>query len=360
MTLKKEILFEKSFNSCTECRACEKTCSIFQALKNYSPLDKLKAAKRIFESDEKPSNWEEVFLCTKCEACQEVCPEGVPIIDIIDKARGTCVEKWGIQYPRQESLIKNILDHGNPFGIKSSRTAWLEERLPKSSKTLFHVGCMISYYFSSVGSSLVKLLKKLNVDFTIAEDEFCCGFFVFNTGDHETAKKIIEKNNLKFEKYDKIITACTGCYYFLKQKYPIKDKVVHVSEVIWEHLKDKSLKEHALSGSDVTYHDSCHVVRPFGLIETPRKILKKMQYNIVEPTYSKGETMCCGADGGMRIINPSLALEIAAWRLDEINSIANVVFTACPFCIHHFREVVNKKTMPLEVKDLYIELEKLL
>ncbi len=340
---------------CNFCKSCEETCAIFLQLGKAGPYEKLAAVKDIISKKEKPSNWEAVFLCTKCEACDNTCPLEIPITKIIDFGRETCVKKWGIQYPRQETIIENILKFGNPFGKQESRTYWLKDKINAKSKTLLHLGCMISYPLSSMGQSMVKILKKLEVDFTISPNERCCGYFIFNTGNHETAGEIIAQNLKEFNKYERIITACAGCYTFLKEHYPLKNQLKHVIEVIFDEIKEKELNI-KLQKKSAIFQDSCHIARPHGIVEIPRKILRKMGVELLE--FNKA--LCCGADGGMRIINPSIALELGKRRLLEAREKSNVLFTLCPFCIHNFREAAQTFNIDISIKSIFEILEHLI
>ena len=345
--------------NCLNCKACEEVCTIYKVLGKYPPQEKLEVAAQLLESDTKPEKWETVFFCTKCEACEEFCPQHISISKIIDESRNIIVKKWGIQYPRQSKLINNIFIHGNPFGKTEFRFDWVED-YPKESKNLLHLGCMLSFPLRNIGKSLINVLNKLKIDYTISQDEWCCGYFVFNTGDHESARKIIENNKKLFEQYDQIITACAGCYTFIKQKYGMKVPVRHVIELIDEKLNKDEIDLSKLTERDVVFHDSCHLARPYGLVEEPRSVMQKMGLDLHEFDFTKKKTICCGADGGMRIINPEFAKTIAKYRLEKAKEKANTLLTLCPFCLHNFRECSEKYGIEITIGDLFKELEKIL
>ena len=111
--LKKSVdILTDQIKRCTFCKECEKDCSIFLVTGKFAPYEKLQSVFDILKSNTKPLNWEAVFLCTKCEACDVSCPEGIPVTEIIDLGRSICVEKWGIQYPRQKSVAESIFKFG--------------------------------------------------------------------------------------------------------------------------------------------------------------------------------------------------------------------------------------------------------
>ncbi len=350
---------EEELDKCTKCKLCEEVCSIFLFTKKFTPYDKLKVVKEIFQNSQKPDNWETVFLCTKCEACDYICPEKIPLTKIVDEGRKTCVEKWGIQYPRQKVITQNILDTGNPFANSESRTAWLDKELAKKSKNLLHLGCMISYTNSKMGKSIINVLEKLGVDFTISPEEFCCGYFVYNTGNHKVAKQIIERNSIEFKKYEQIITACAGCYTFIKEHYDLNNQLKHVIEIIFEKIQNKKI-DPSIKRKLAIFLDSCHLTRPHGIIEPPRVILEKMGYELKEFDLTKEKGLCCGADGGMRIIKIDFALEMGKNRLEKAIEKSNTIFTLCPFCIHNLKEAAQTFAIDIQIKDIFEELDKIL
>ncbi|MHA1264479.1 MAG: (Fe-S)-binding protein [Candidatus Helarchaeota archaeon] len=349
---------ERTLAKCTLCKICEKGCSIFLATGKYPPYEKLQMVKELIQSDStlKPLNWEAVFFCTKCEICEDQCPENLPIIKIIDLGRKLCVDRWGIQYPRQQELIEKILSYGNPFGSSESRIDWLPESLSKSnSKTLVHLGCMFSYPLRSMAKPILEILKKLNLDFTISTNETCCGYFIYNTGDHDTAQKLIAKNRKQFEQFDRIITLCCGCYTFLKAHYALKVPITHVVEVIAREIRRLNLKNTSEKQS-IVFQDSCHIARPYRITDIPRKIIRQMGFEVVEFDLP----LCCGADGGMRIINPELALKVGEMRLLEAKETAATLTTLCPFCFAHFKDTAEKKNIKIEITSLFELIAKLL
>ncbi len=341
--------------NCKLCRSCEESCSIFLTLKKYAPHEKLEIVKNLAVSSEKPLNWESVFFCTKCEACDVCCTEEIPITKIIDIGRSLCLEKWGVQYSRQKDITTNIFKFGNPFGREESRTEWINDDLCNDSSTLLHLGCMISYPLQTMGQSIINILKKLKIDFRISPNEGCCGYFIYNTGNHEAARQVIKQNMKEFMRYESIIAACAGCYTFLKDHYPLKTQLKHVVEVIFEKIEELNLN---LDSEEKTaiFQDSCHISRLHGIVKPPRKLLEAMKIKL----YEFDKALCCGADGGMRIINPTLALEIGKNRLLEAKEKSDLLLTLCPFCIHNFRDAAQTYDIDIQIGSLFEILEELI
>jgi len=373
----KQAKVANSLEKCIECHNCEEFCSIYYYTREYSVLEKLDVLEQLHENQ--PVNEGQIntiFFCTKCEACQEACPQDIPLMELFDWGRAQIFSRYGARNTKQARLIQNILESGNPFGSKESRLEGISEDLiegkvlDKSDSTdgttLLHLGCMLGYRLHSMRDDIIEILNILNINYKILANEQCCGYFIFNTGDHNSAKVAIERNTDLFEQFDRIICACAGCFIFFKENYPHPEKFIHIIEVInnkFETLHQSgaiSKKKKQDESKAISFHDSCHLTRPFGITEPPRRILDLLGYSLNEFEYSKKRGLCCGADGGMRITNPDLAVYIGKERVKEALDIgSNSLMTLCPFCIFNFREA-SKDLKQLKIQSLYTEILKYL
>lgn len=357
--------------NCIECRKCEENCSIFIATGKDGPIEKLKILDLLRNDVEITDDQiQTVFNCTKCEACQNSCPQEIPLIKLYDWARHEIHAKYGLRNPKQSILIQNIVNTGNPFGHEDSRLEgvsreFLKEKMEyefkkSETRTLLHLGCMLGYRLHSMRDDVLAIFNLLNIDYTLLRDEQCCGYFVWNTGDHETAEEIIEQNAKVFDQYDKIICACAGCYTFFKENYPNNEKFHHCIQIIDEELKKLqdngnliSNKNEEFSKKSIVFHDSCHLTRPHGVVEPPRRTLKTMEIDFKNYPHAGMDNLCCGADGGLRIVNPKLAVKIGRDRVNEaIELDCDTILTLCPFCIFNFRDAASEEEI-VDVESLY-------
>lgn len=342
---------------CTGCGLCSDVCSMSLTLGGkFSPEKKLISCEMVINGNYKPSDIKSIFQCTKCRACEEVCPEDIKITDIIDDARGKYVSEKGVKFGGQRELIKNTLQYGTPFGIAGSRISFPKEQYSDKSDTLLFIGCYSSYVSKDIAAAGFNIIKKLDIEFTIlGKEEPCCGYFIYNTGDHKTAKRIIEKNERIFKEKDikRIITLCPGCTRFLTTKYDMDVEVIHISKVISAVMKDRNIpfKRHS---EMVAFHDACNIGRSLGIYQEPRNMIIALGYKLVEMELSKERAICCGADGGMKIVFPGLSIEIGKIRLNGLAKGCNKLFTICPFCLSNLREASNKYKMGIEILNLLV------
>ncbi|MHA2295866.1 MAG: (Fe-S)-binding protein [Candidatus Hodarchaeales archaeon] len=215
---------------------------------------------------------------------------------------------------------------------------------------LFH-GCINRHVTPQVSEATIKILKEANVDFKSLDKETCCGFILYENGQHDAALEVMKKNSETFSKHDidTILTSCPTCAYIFKVHYPeylpdFNYKVVHVTELLAKAIEEKKLIVQKKSGVTITYHDPCHLLRGLDITEEPRKVLNAiLDKKIVEMEHSRDASKCCGAGSGMRLSFSRVARAFAQNRISEAEKTgAEVLVTACPTCMLHLQENAKK------------------
>lgn len=208
---------------------------------------------------------------------------------------------------------------------------------------IYFRGCTAREKETKIADATEKLLKLANIDYTVLDDESCCGSVLLRTGFHTEAQKQVEKNTKQF-KGQKILTSCAGCYKTLKQDYENID-VIHISMLLNDLIKNNKINLKNTS-YNVTYHDSCHLARHCKEFGAPREVIKAIA-NLVEMENIKENSLCCGAGGGVKSAYPEIANQVAETRINQAkNTEADLLITACPFC------KLNLKDRGMKVLDL--------
>ena len=83
---------------------------------------------------------------------------------------------------------------------------------------IYFRGCTAREKETSIADATEVLLKSAGVDYTVLEDEKCCGSVLLRTGFIDEAKEQIKKNTEVLSD-DLILTSCAGCYKTLKDDY---------------------------------------------------------------------------------------------------------------------------------------------
>ncbi|MFW9782965.1 MAG: (Fe-S)-binding protein [Candidatus Heimdallarchaeota archaeon] len=320
--------------------------------------------------------------CITCGQCSAQCENKVPTVDIIESLRAACIEAGIPMIDKHQLVDKLVKELNNPYGgkkderLKWAKDAGLEKFINnKEAKIAYYVGCTASYRQVEVAIATAKLFEALGMNFTLVDDEVCCGSPFFRVGEVNTAQMLMNKNLEAFKNVEMVYFSCAGCYRTFTIDYPkwmaedskLPFKTEHAFELVarliqQEKIKFKPNKE--LKGKVVTYHDPCHTGRHFGVdfeqelikqsknlmmdmrkinqkieewFEIPRIILRKLEEDVgiifKEMYRIKLNSMCCGAGGGVRAGYPDFSIRTASLRCDEANAVgADILTTECPFC----------------------------
>lgn len=318
-----------------------------------------------------------LFTCTSCGACQHMCETEIKkyILRMFETLR---YEAWKANVmipPAIKRWSEYIRQERNPYMEKhSNRLAWLpadvKGLLPKKAQYLYFAGCTASYRQRNIAQATVKTLRKLGVDFTVSEDEWCCGSPLFRTGQFEAAKEFAEHNAGLLTKYgaEAFITTCAGCYRSLSRDYQTDSpegyrelldkkhdlKVLHTTQLLEDLINKGEVEFERAYDETVTYHDPCHLGRHAEVYDTPRNVLKAIpNLKLVEMRRSREYAFCCGAGGGVRGGYADYSLETAIKRLKEAEETgASVITTVCPFCWRNLDDAINLSGSKMKILDI--------
>ncbi len=307
---------------------------------------------------------EVVYSCTTCGSCQEICHYNREIspVKVFETLRELLVEEEIGPLPEHIAFINSIKNTHNPYNEDhSKRLAWLEKKENlKPAKLLYFVGCTSSYRTKNIAQATVKILEKLDVDFNIAGDEWCCGSPLLRVGAVDLGEDVMRHNIDEMKKLgvEKVIFSCAGCYRTFKEDYPehgieLEFEVQHVSEFLADLIKDGKVTLEDLE-VDVTYHDPCHLGRHLGVYSAPRDVIKAIpKAKLVEMYRNRYNAWCCGAGGGVKSGYKDLALETATERIEEAKKTGSkIIVSTCPFCQLNLIDAAKAKGEDLEVIDL--------
>jgi Fe-S oxidoreductase len=314
---------------------------------------------------------DEIWACTTCRACQQVCPVCVEHVDkIIDLRRNLVMEKASIP-ETAEGALRSIEDRGHPWrGTTLSRTDWAEGLGIKTLaedrdiELLFWVGCTeaLEERSTKVSQAVAKLLKLAGVNFGIlGAEESCCGEPARRLGNEYLFQMQAGKNIELFKGYNvkMIVTACPHCYNTIKNEYPQfggKFEVFHHTDFIAQLLKQGKLRIRKGIGGVATYHDPCYLGRYNDIYQPPRQIIRSIpDMRMVEMERNRERGFCCGGGGGHMWLEERTGRRINELRTEQaIETKAQIVITACPFCLQMFDDGIKAKAAEewLKVMDI--------
>lgn len=386
------------FEACVRCGRCQARCPAYNTGKTLNPkkvIQDLKAhwyAKAPFlhkgegDSFESPMIdgegviQDDLWSCTTCRHCMEVCPMMIEHVHAIVDMRRHMVLMEGTMPQELVILNKNLENNFNPWGVGwSARNDWMarrgvsprvltEEESPEFDVLLW-VGCAGAYddRYQRVVASLVRLMDRAGVSYgLLGTDEKCCGDPARSTGNEYLYQSIVGENVEVMNRIGvkKIVTPCPHCLKTLAVEYPQfggNYDVVHHSAFLLELVKTGKLVPGKGFSKDVTLHDSCYLSRYAGLVDEPRGLLTSAEgVTLKEMPRSREDNFCCGAGGG-RMWMEEHGTRINNVRVEEaLSTGASTICTACPFCLTMLSDGVKaaKREEEVAVYDLAEILER--
>ncbi len=374
-----------SFDACVRCGRCEEVCPAYLSGMIYTPRSLVQSLRQVTQDTLVNPNGKadqellgEVLAedfpwsCTTCGACLMRCPAFVnPIDAIVDMRRYQTLTTGKI--PKSVAdVLRNMERQGNPWGMPAEdRLNWAEglevrELQPgEQTDVLLFLGCAFAYddRNKKVTRSFVKLLQKAGVDFAVLGlDEMCCGETARRLG-HEYLFQMFAEQNIEVLgelNFNRIVTQCPHCFNTLKNEYPQMGgnfTVLHYTEFLselpidWDQLYTNG---NGVKGT-LSYHDSCYLGRYNQIYRPPRKLLSLANLPVVEMARQGENSFCCGGGGGQMWMETDAETRINHRRLqDACQAGADVVATACPYCLLMFDDAIRSKGLGDQIQVLDI------
>jgi L-lactate dehydrogenase complex protein LldF len=350
-------------------------------------------------------------LCASCNACEQICPAGIPIPRQIIDVRQRYVAVHGL--PLKKKLAVAALGSGTlqslgrlaqtPFThdghlrgvpLLGDQLSW--RSLPALAKPPFrqrriladpappriagsHVAdtrvayftaCLTDQFEPETGEAAVRVLRALGCEVSIPDGWKCCGLVAANAGDAAAAKPLLKATIQALEADDAsvIVSTSTSCAAMLIQDAPhlLRDEPDWVARAaaVGRRVIDFArfvdgcarLPAGALAGPQpaaeaVTYHDACQSANCFGLGPEARRILRDVCG--VEVREMAESSVCCGFGGTFSLEHPEVSRQILARKLANIEATgAPEVVMDNPGCLMHIRGGLRAAGRPERARHL--------
>ncbi len=392
--------------TCTECGRCQSVCPAWNTGKPLSPKLLIMALRdNLFESSPRlvgaPVSMElgthpdpetaaaaakadaptlvpttidpdVLWSCLTCGACVEECPVDIEHVDTIVEMRRYEVLMES-RFPTEAGLmLRNIENQGDPWGLGGAkRTEWTQAldfeipvitgSIPDDIEYLYWVGCAgaLDERARKATQSTARLLHRAGVRFAIlGPRESCTGDPARRLGNEYLYQEMGKANIATLEEVGakKVIASCPHCFNSLSREYPDLGgnfQVIHHSQLL-SHLVDAGKLTPGTMEAKVTYHDPCYLGRHNRVFDEPRHVLDAIGgVEQIEMKRCRERSFCCGAGGARMWMEESLGKRVNLERTDEaLGTGADVVSTACPYCLIMLDDAVRARSREDDVKVL--------
>jgi Fe-S oxidoreductase len=359
--------------ACTECARCTTVCPAHAAERPLSPMKVITDIRHDLYATasgkgETPSlvgdrvSADELWSCTTCGACTEVCPVLVDHVPTFTDMRRHLVMSEGSPPDKGGEALEAMMSKGNPWGLPArGRTDWATSAgidLPlmknkKQADVLYWVGCAGAYdpRNQEVARAMVKLFEAGGVDYgVLGDEETCTGDSARRMGDEYGFETMAMQNIETFKQYEfnRIVTPCPHCFHTIANEYPDFDgrfEVEHHSDFIDGLIKGGKLDIRSGNKSVTTYHDPCYLGRHNGIYDSPRQVLAAANGNgagLREMDQNRNNSFCCGAGGGNMWYEPEEKERINLQRMRQAKETgADTIAVGCSFCMIMMEDAVR-------------------
>ncbi len=389
-----DVFWTQYFNSlaCTECGRCTSVCPANITGKLLSPR-KIMMDTRARMKEKGPGlikegktyndgkhlvydyiSEEELWACTLCNACAQECPIDINQPSLILDMRRYLVMEESKAPSGLNTVFANIENNGAPWQFSpEDRMLWADglnaplmaDKFAKKQQPeyLLWVGSAGAFddRYKKVLREFVKILNYLNVDFAVLGTEESDSGDVARRAGNEMLFQMQALTNIEIlngYQIKKIITCDPHDFNTLKNEYPDfggNYEVQHHTQFLQNAIAVGKLiiKNDKFSNSIITYHDPCYLGRGNGEYDAPRDVLKAIPSIKIEMEKNRSFALCCGAGGGQMFKEAENGeKEIFIERTEQaLNTGANIICTACPFCMTMITDGIKYKNQEENIKN---------
>jgi glycolate oxidase iron-sulfur subunit len=366
---------EKNLRACVHCGICTATCPTYVLLgdERDGPRGRIVMMQKMLEAGGAPTAETVLHVdrCMSCMGCRTACPSGVDYARLVDTARVHIETHY--RRPLRERmlrwLIANVLTRPALVrsGVALAKTfAPIARRLPGTMGAMARMaakarsapaspvaanpggrrvalmaGCVQPALAPSIDLAIARTLARRGFDVVPLVGAGCCGALAHHLGKDATvqAKRIIAAFEAMGE-VDAVLIGATGCSAHLAD-YPH----LFAGDPLWGQraaafaakAKDYSAlaEPRAASGARlrVAWQAPCSMQNNLHLAGRGAALLAAAGYEVVE--IPEGH-LCCGSAGSYSLLQPGIAAQLRARKLEHIGSLKpDVIATANIGCLNH-------------------------
>jgi heterodisulfide reductase subunit D len=373
-------------DACTQCGECIRHCPVQDVTGDpgISPPEKIRMFKKFITATEGLKSvlfgtgdidrklledfTRAVYECTTCGACGRSCPVGISTERLWPALRKEMVRRGLGPVGAQANMPGAIERTGNPYEKPPAERylPWFPEGVKVAEKAdiAYYAGCTGAYLAQPMVKGDVLVLSAIGEEFTMLppEDEVCCGFPLFITGQHDMLRDLVSRlvNAYKVKGVKTLLCSCPCCVNIMAKDWPIfygKElpfKIRHITQFVEEALKKGKLQFKKGLKERIIYHDPCYLSRGVGIMAEPRFILSQIpEIQLMEFERHGLDSRCCGAGGAARKVFHENAVAMGRLTIDEaVARKADKLVLSCPACYEKVNEAMQGYDKQIKIVDI--------
>jgi Fe-S oxidoreductase len=313
-----------------------------------------------------------LWSCTNCGACVEECPVDIEHIDHISDLRRHQVLIESAFPTEASSMLKNLENKGDPWGMgEARRLDWAEGldfevpvvdgAIGEDVEYLFWVGCAgaLEDRARKTTRAIAELLHTAGVGFAVlGPAETCTGDPARRIGNEFVFSMLAQQNieTLNEAGARKIVASCPHCFNTIANEYPQLGgnyEVIHHTQLLARLVAEGRLTPVTPVEEKITYHDPCFLGRHNRIFTAPREIMEQVPgVRAQEMHRCKERGFCCGAGGARMWMEERIGKRINTERIDEaLGTNPDTISTGCPYCMVMLGDAVSAKKSSGEAKE---------
>ena len=356
--------------ACVHCGFCTATCPTYQVLGDEldSPRGRIYLIKDMLEQG-RPADArtvKHIDRCLSCLSCMTTCPSGVHYMHLVDHARAHIeatykrpltdrLLRWTLAkilpYPMRFRLALALAKLGKPVAalIPDARIkamlAMVPARIPpvsrnddaqtfaptapKRLRVALMTGCAQKALNTDINDATIRLLRRLGCEVVIPQAMGCCGALTHHMGREAEAHAFAAANIRAFVAagdLDAIVINTSGCgttvkdYGHMFRNDPLGPEAARVAGLavdITELLARLELPALPAQNLRVAYHAACSLQHGQQIKTTPKDLLKRAGFDVVEPADSH---LCCGSAGTYNLLQPEISAQLKARKVQTLTA----------------------------------------
>lgn len=221
------------------------------------------------------------------------------------------------------------------------------------------IPCYIDQFYPDKAENIFKVLDALGIKAHYNAEQTCCGQFAFNSGNRAEAEELATKflNDFRGENY--IIAPSASCVHMVKTHYTkfflntslhlelenVQSRIFDFNDFLVNILKLNQWQ--GKFNASVCFHDSCSMLRHYGLKDEPRKLLSMIDgVRLIE---MKDSTECCGFGGSFSVKFPELSVEMGRRKLQNaLDTGAEYLISTEASCLFHLESIIKKDNLNIK------------